>query len=85
MILEIGPGTDNSYRFSPRRCDALYLDIEKPRIFGDRFVLGSAEYLPFRDNSFDEIYASHVIEHLYEPDIFLRDAYRALKNKGLLY
>jgi SAM-dependent methyltransferase len=39
----------------------------------------------FPDNSFDVILASHLIEHLNEPKIFLEETYRILKNNGVIF
>lgn len=35
--------------------------------------------LPFYENSIDEIYCSHVLEHLKEPLEFLKECYRIMK------
>ena len=40
--------------------------------------------LPIDSNSFDIIYFSHVIEHLFYPDIMLEEIYRILKDDGYL-
>ena len=37
----------------------------------------------FAANSFDVIHASHLIEHLNNPEIFVREAYRILSDDGL--
>jgi len=37
---------------------------------------------PFKDNSVDYILASHIIEHLEDPDKFLRECHRILKKGG---
>lgn len=42
------------------------------------------EKLPFKDNSFDLVIFSEVIEHLVDPDIALKKIYQVLKNNGLL-
>jgi SAM-dependent methyltransferase len=39
---------------------------------------------PFKDNYADEILASHVIEHLNEPDVCVKELYRMLKPGGKL-
>jgi len=39
---------------------------------------------PFKENSATEIYCSHVIEHLNDPDKSLTQLYRILKEKGKL-
>ncbi len=40
--------------------------------------------IPFKDNFFDMVFASEVIEHLVNPDNFLKEARRVLKDKGIL-
>jgi len=41
---------------------------------------GSTHKLPFADNSFDFLYASHVLEHFSNPEIVLREWLRVAKN-----
>ncbi|MCD6318890.1 class I SAM-dependent methyltransferase [Candidatus Aerophobetes bacterium] len=48
-------------------------------------VLGSAENLPFRDDSFDLVTALEVVEHLENPEKFFIEAKRILKPKGVLF
>jgi 2-polyprenyl-3-methyl-5-hydroxy-6-metoxy-1,4-benzoquinol methylase len=45
---------------------------------------GDAENLAFKSEIFDVVLASEIVEHLWEPQRFLDDAYRVLKPKGLL-
>jgi SAM-dependent methyltransferase len=40
--------------------------------------------LPFPDNCFDIVYSKSFLEHLREPDMFLREGHRVLKPGGLL-
>ncbi len=42
--------------------------------------------LPFKDNSIDTIFNSHLIEHIYQrkAELFLKEAFRVLKTEGLL-
>jgi predicted SAM-dependent methyltransferase len=50
-------------------------------------LAANALYLPFKDNSMDEIYASHFLEHLtpIELDYELVECRRVLKPKGLFH
>src|SRR5262249_19342530 len=45
----------------------------------------AAEALPFEDASFDVIVASDVIEHVENPEGFVRECSRALRPGGLLF
>jgi 2-polyprenyl-3-methyl-5-hydroxy-6-metoxy-1,4-benzoquinol methylase len=45
---------------------------------------GDAENLAFKSDVFDIVLASEVVEHLWNPQRFLDDAYKVLKNGGLL-
>jgi 2-polyprenyl-3-methyl-5-hydroxy-6-metoxy-1,4-benzoquinol methylase len=47
-------------------------------------VAGDAEQLAFAPDSFDVVLASEVVEHLWNPQDFLDEAYRVLKNTGYL-
>ncbi|RLG39900.1 MAG: hypothetical protein DRO05_07695 [Thermoproteota archaeon] len=44
----------------------------------------STENLPFPSESFDMISAIDLIEHLFDPDHFLREAHRVLRKRGFL-
>ena len=52
-----------------------------PRI---AFIAGAAELLALRGASFDLIVAADVIEHLVEPETFLREAHRLLRPGGAI-
>jgi len=67
------------------------LDISIKRIkrcaetYGNgRFIVGDAEELPFKRESFDCIVASELIEHLIEPERFLLSSHHVLKKGGTL-
>lgn len=40
--------------------------------------------LPFLENVFDVVFASEVIEHIYDTDLLLEEAYRVLKSGGVI-
>lgn len=63
---------------------AAYIDIDpnaNPDIVHD---LNKFPY-PVADNSFEEIYAKHIIEHLNDPIGFMRELTRILKPGGRVY
>ena len=41
--------------------------------------------LPFGNNSFDAVYCSHVLEHLYSTHLILQEIRRVLKDNGRIY
>jgi len=48
------------------------------------FLLADAENLPFRPGSFDFVICSETLEHLHHPEKALSEAFRALREGGLL-
>ena len=89
MKLEIGVGFREcgQYSFRPRVTDSdvVYLDIKPPEVKVDNpWIVADAQYLPFRDGVFEEVYASHLIEHLSDPALFLKECYRVLRYGGIL-
>jgi len=90
--LEIGPGyskKNRGYTFNPHYCpdyDVIYLDINPPDFKCSRsiWIVADAHNLPFRDNSIDEIFSGHVIEHLEDPLKFLKECRRVLRRGGMV-
>jgi len=52
-------------------------DISRKRGIADFFYDGSV--FPFADNEFDSILCNQVLEHVFNPDNFLREIYRVMK------
>jgi len=48
------------------------------------FKKGDAQNMPFDDNFFDTVVAGEVIEHLENPEKFLNEARRVLKDDGII-
>lgn len=46
------------------------------------FVLADGCHLPFKENVFDKVFSFHVIEHVQNPELFLKELLRVTKNYG---
>lgn len=78
LVLDIGSG-DNPHGRADLLCDRdVASHHDRPGILHlDRpFVVGDAECLPFRDDAFDYIISSHVLEHTERPDRVLGELMR---------
>lgn len=81
LVLEVGSGGSPYFR-SNILCDAYLNTGERgyvPLISDRPTVLAFAENLPFKDNSFDFVIASHVLEHSENPEKFLVELQRVAK------
>ena len=45
-----------------------------------QLVIANAQYLPFKDKSFDFIIAAHILEHIEKPDKFINEIERVGKG-----
>jgi SAM-dependent methyltransferase len=79
-ILEIGPGTTNGRSIIFPQADTVDGKVGQPTAS----VLWGQEKFPFEDNTYDLVFASHVLEHVpwYRIDAALREVHRVLKPKG---
>lgn len=59
------------------------IDIKKHK--GVDRILDLNKKLPFKDNSVDYIYSSHVLEHLENPTKFMLELYRICKPGATIY
>lgn len=71
----------NSYFGIDKDIDLLNLASNKIR---EHLKIGSAESLEFKEKIFNVIISTAVIEHLDFPEKFLNEAFRVLKNEGIL-
>ncbi len=58
--------------------------LDENNILGDLYIHDGL-ILPFEDNSFDYVFSTSVLEHVDNPDIFLKEANRVLKSGGKMY
>jgi len=63
------------------------LDIQKPK--GDikihNFCIGDAHYLPFKDEEFDLVILTALLEYVFYPEKVIREFCRILKKGGKIY
>ena len=74
-------GLDLEARF---RGSGTRLAAEK-RIANAAFVQGDAARLPFRSAAFDLVFSHSVIEHVASAEDYLRECFRVLRPRGVLY
>lgn len=80
-ILDLGCGK-NALGYAPLRetsnAEVFHVDISKNAYHLE--VCSDAHHLPFKDKSFDVVYASHILEHLDSPLKGLSEMKRVSKN-----
>ena len=54
------------------------------RLYGDRFLVGRAEELPFADNSFDKLLCSEVLEHIHDDGAAVAELRRVAKEGAII-
>ena len=75
LILDIGSG---GIKYNIKNCRYITLDI----IRGRPTTWGNAECLPFKNDTFDLVISTELIEHVRYPKKFLDEVYRVLKGNG---
>jgi len=88
-ILDVACGKGLFLREARRRnLDVFGIDISKTAIekakelIEGEFLIGNAERLPYKDNSFDYVTCLGSLEHFIHPDIGIKEITRVLKRKG---
>ena len=81
LVLEVGSGGSPYFRANVL-CDAYEVTQERffaPLVHDRPTVMAFVEQLPFKDDSFDFVIASHVLEHSADPEKFLSEIQRVGK------
>jgi SAM-dependent methyltransferase len=88
-ILDIGAGKGSFIQFLGRNdiyaLDGNMVAVENLKKLTRNVVQAILPDIPFTDNSFDSVHASHILEHLYPEDFFntLKEINRVLKVGGV--
>ncbi len=81
LVLEVGSGGSPYFRANVL-CDAYEVTQERffaPLVHDRPTIIAYVENLPFKDDSFDFVIASHVLEHSAYPEKFLSEIQRVAK------
>jgi SAM-dependent methyltransferase len=82
-LLEIGPGPGIQNRILKEHTSSSITTIDISNKLFDADILSDYTLYKFEDQ-FDAIWCSHVLEHIIEPQTFLKKLYADLKEGGLL-
>jgi len=84
-ILDVGCGTKPYQKlFSSSEYIGLEIDSDENRKNKNADYFYDGEKFPFPDHEFDSVIINEVLEHIFNPDTFLTEVYRVLKNQGKL-
>ena len=94
-ILEIGAGSSPHVKYVEHLFDKYYFlenskfainflkkKFNKQKRF--KFNVYNGKKIPFKNNYFDRVIISHVLEHIDEPEVFLEEMMLKIKKKGIL-
>ena len=90
-VLDVGCGSGVALKeFAKYGYDAVGISINKKEVeictdLGYNAKLMDQSFLDFEDDSFDIVWARHVLEHSIMPTYTLHEFKRVLKNNGVLY
>ena len=94
VVLEIGPSFEPhckhvSLNFQEYHCIDTNSSSDLKKYFKDNFkkvnfVVYDGKNIPFENEKFDRIVISHCLEHVNDPEKFINEMFRVLKNDGIL-
>jgi ubiquinone/menaquinone biosynthesis C-methylase UbiE len=96
-VLEIGAGTGEHVKFVRHKfeeyilsdLDQKTLDVAESKLKNQhadklKFDCQEGSELRYSDNSFDRVIATHVLEHIYQPHLALKEWARVVRDGGVL-
>jgi ubiquinone/menaquinone biosynthesis C-methylase UbiE len=89
-ILDVGCGDGVLSEFIKKRNNYIGMDISKSlikrakkRYKGFNFMVADAANIPFKNNTFDIVVCSEVLEHTLSPKKIIKELWRVLKENGM--
>lgn len=87
-VLDVGNGLGEITKYLDGKVFGIDIDKDK-NIFsisnGVETVNASATKLPFKNNCFDLIVLNHLVEHVKDWELVVKESHRVLKSNGLVY
>lgn len=82
-VLDYGCGT-SPYQDLFSRISIKYTRVDTDKTVDADYVISEDEKIPLKDNSFDVILSTQVLEHIKNPNFYLQECVRLLRRDGLL-
>lgn len=82
-ILDVGGGTNSSHMLFPES-EFTIVDPQPPRDFSIKYIQGLISEVELESNTYDFVFAFHIIEHLENPKDDLKKLVVSLKESGRL-
>jgi len=86
-VLDAGAG-ESPYKKYFKHCTYVTIDTQcgdSEWDYSQLDSIGDLEKIPYKDNSFDAVICTQVLEHVKEPLVVVKELYRILKPIGTLY
>lgn len=77
LVLDIGSGTPSKHHIFLKGDNVVHFDINPSAYHLE--IIGDACFLPFKNFTFDVVYASHILEHLENPFKAIKEMKAMLK------
>ena len=88
-LLEVGCGAQPYRHLVPPACAYTGLDSEQAEAHFDYRLPDTVYYrgerFPFEEGSFEALFHTEVLEHIYHPALFLAECHRVLKASGTMF
>ncbi|MDC0472831.1 class I SAM-dependent methyltransferase [Pelagibacteraceae bacterium] len=89
-VLEIGAGSQPHFNYLKQKdCNYHILETMRDSSLKKKFAKNlkykfyNGKIIPFKNNYFDRIILSHTLEHIIEPEKFLKEIFKKLKKGGV--